>query len=289
MLRKRYLPLDGALHKRWLERAMVTPPVKWIGQSVTRLEDPPLVTGRAMSGTFHFHQLHMRVVRSDVAHGKIVAVDTRAAKALPGVVAVWSAADIPDIPPVDFREDRVEKLDPYRQPVLASDRVRYVGDPVAVVFADDPYLAEDAADLVTVEIEELAVMLDAEAAPGEFEPGRDTEATSSSRATATSTPRLATRMRLLSSTLSDRPPFRRAAGDARRHRPLRCGARHARAARRRQNSAPQPRAALRACWIALRRRSICTRSMSAAVSAFAASFIPRMCWSASPRCGSAAR
>jgi carbon-monoxide dehydrogenase large subunit len=118
----------------------------------------------------------MRVVRSDVAHGKIVAVDTRAAKALPGVVAVWSAADIPDIPPVGFREGRLEKLESYRQPVLATDRVRYVGDPIAVVFTDDPYVAEDAADLVTVDVRKLAVILDAEAAPGEFSPGRDTEA-----------------------------------------------------------------------------------------------------------------
>ena len=168
----------GLVHKRWLERAMVTQPVKWIGQSVTRLEDPPLVTGRGrFVGDISLpHQLHMRVVRSQVAHGTIIAVDTRAAKALPGVVAVWSAADIPDIPPVGFREGRLEKLEPYRQPVLATDRVRYVGDPVAAVFADDPYVAEDAADLVTVDIEELPVILDAEAAPGEFSPGRDTEA-----------------------------------------------------------------------------------------------------------------
>ena len=103
---------------------MVTQPVKWIGQSVPRLEDPPLVTGRGRYvGDISFpHQLHMRVVRSPVAHGRIIAVDTRAAMALPGVVAVWSAADIPDIPPVGFREGRLEKLEPYRQPVLATDR-----------------------------------------------------------------------------------------------------------------------------------------------------------------------
>ena len=64
-----------------------------------------------------------------------------------------------DDPPIDFREGRIEKLEPYRQPVLATDRVRYVGDPVAAVFADDPYIAEDAAELVTIEIEELPVLL----------------------------------------------------------------------------------------------------------------------------------
>jgi len=152
---------------------------RWIGQSVERLEDPPLVTGRGRyAGDISFpHQLHMRIVRSNHAHGKIVSIDTSAAKALPGVVAVWTAADIPEVPPVDFREGRIEKLEPYRQPVLATDRVRYVGDPVAAVFAEDAYIAEDAADLVTMEIDELPVLLDAEAEPGEFSPGRNTEAT----------------------------------------------------------------------------------------------------------------
>ena len=51
--------------------------------------------------------------------------------------------------PIDFRDDRVEQLVPHRQPLLARGRVRYVGEPVAVVFADDPYRAEDAAERVT--------------------------------------------------------------------------------------------------------------------------------------------
>jgi carbon-monoxide dehydrogenase large subunit/6-hydroxypseudooxynicotine dehydrogenase subunit gamma len=150
---------------------------RWIGQSVARLEDPPLVTGRGrFAGDIAFpHQLHMRVVRSNHAHGKIVAIDTEAARALPGVVAVWVAADIADVPPVDFREGRIERLEPWRQPVLAADQVRYVGEPVAAVFATDPYVAEDAADLVTIEVAELPVLLDATAEPAEFSPGRNTE------------------------------------------------------------------------------------------------------------------
>ena len=108
---------------------------KWIGMSVERLEDPPLVTGRGrFAGDINFpRQLHMRVVRSNHAHGKIISIDTSAAKALPGVVAVWTAADIPDIGPIDFREGAIEKLAPYRQPILAVGKVRYVGDPVAAV------------------------------------------------------------------------------------------------------------------------------------------------------------
>jgi carbon-monoxide dehydrogenase large subunit len=149
-----------------------------IGRSVPRLEDRPLLTGRGhFAGDISFpHQLHMRVVRSGVAHGRIVAVEAGAARALPGVFALWTAADIADVPPIDFREGRIERLEPYRQPVLARDRVRYVGEPVAAVFAADPYVAEDAADLIEIRIDELPVLLDASAAPGAFAPGRSTEA-----------------------------------------------------------------------------------------------------------------
>src|SRR5262247_458057 len=151
---------------------------KWIGQPVERLEDPPLVIGRGrFAGDISFpHQLHMRMVRSAQAHGHIVSIDTSTARALPGVFAVWTASDIADVPPVDFREGPIEKLAPYRQPVLATDRVRYVGDPIAAVFATDPYVAEDAADLVVVDIEELPVVLAADAEPFEFSPGRSSEA-----------------------------------------------------------------------------------------------------------------
>jgi carbon-monoxide dehydrogenase large subunit/6-hydroxypseudooxynicotine dehydrogenase subunit gamma len=152
---------------------------KWIGKSVARLEDPPLITGQGrFADDINFpHQLHMRIVRSNHAHGMIRTIDVSAARALPGVIAVWTSADIADVPPIDFREGSVEKLAPYRQPVLATDRVRYVGEPVAAVFAEHPYVAEDAAALVRVEIEELPAVLLAEAAPGEFSAGHNTEAT----------------------------------------------------------------------------------------------------------------
>src|SRR6266481_10085869 len=99
------------------------------------------------------------------------------ARALPGVVAVWTSADIADLSPIDFRADKSsEALKPFRQPALARGRVRYIGDPVAAVFAENPYLAEDAAELVRVEIEELPVVLSASDPPGEFEPDRSGEA-----------------------------------------------------------------------------------------------------------------
>jgi aerobic carbon-monoxide dehydrogenase large subunit len=162
-------------------RSVTVAPTKkpWIGQSVERLEDPPLVVGRGeFAGDINFpHQLHMRIVRSAHAHGRIVSIDATAALALPGVYAVWTAADIADVPPIDFREGSIPSLDPYRQPVLANGVVRYVGDPVAAVFAADPYIAEDAADVVEVEIDELPPLLDAAVKPVEYSPGHSSEAT----------------------------------------------------------------------------------------------------------------
>src|SRR5262245_52442777 len=150
----------------------------FVGRSVRRLEDEPLVTGRgAFAADISFpQQLHMRVVRSAHAHAKLRSIDVTAARAMPGVHAVWIASDVQQIPPIDFRLTRIEGLEPYRQPVLATDRLRYVGEPVALVFAEDAYLAEDAAELVAIEVEELPARLDAQEAPGEFGPGRSTEA-----------------------------------------------------------------------------------------------------------------
>jgi CO/xanthine dehydrogenase Mo-binding subunit len=150
---------------------------KVIGQSVRRLEDPPLLTGegRFVADLSFARQLQMRVVRSGHAHARIVSIDTSKAAAASGVVAVWCFADLPELPPIGLREGHIPHLEPYLQPVLARDRVHYVGEPVAVVFAEDAYLAEDAADLVGVEIEELPALLAAEDPPAEFAPGRSTE------------------------------------------------------------------------------------------------------------------
>ena len=112
----------------------------FVGKPVLRLEDRPLVTGRGrFAADINFpHQLHMRVVRSTQSHGRIRSIDPRRALAHPGVVAVWTAADVADVPPIDLREGRIEQFEPYRQPILARDYVRYVGEPVAVVFAEEP-------------------------------------------------------------------------------------------------------------------------------------------------------
>jgi len=151
---------------------------KVLGHPVPRIEDRPLVTGHGLyAGDVSFpHQLHMRMVRSSHAHARMVAIDASAARAHPGVVAVWTIDDIADLPPIDFRDPSAAALKPYRQPLLARGRVRYVGDPVAAVFAEDAYVAEDAAELVHLEVEPLAALMDAHEL-GEFDTGRATEPT----------------------------------------------------------------------------------------------------------------
>ena len=139
----------------------MTLPKKYVGRSVPRLEDRPLLLGQSrFAADISFPgQWHMRVVRSSVAHGKIKSTDATAALKLPGVHAVWTAADVAHIPPIPFRLTGLKTLDPYRQPVLAKEVVRYVGEPVAVIFADEEYLAEDAAELVDVQIDPLRATL----------------------------------------------------------------------------------------------------------------------------------
>src|SRR5262249_28985926 len=150
---------------------------RFIGRSVPRLEDRPLLTGQGrFAGDISFpDQWHMRVVRSPVAHGRLKSIDAKAALELQGVHAVWTYADIDDIPPIGFRLTGLVELEAYRQTALAQHYVRYVGEPVAAVFASDPYVAEDAADLVDIEIEPLPVILDAAGPPGPFDEQHDTE------------------------------------------------------------------------------------------------------------------
>jgi CO/xanthine dehydrogenase Mo-binding subunit len=150
---------------------------KVLGRSLPRLEDRALLMGcgRFVDDINFPHQLHLRIVRAQHAHGDIVSIDTETARTMLGVVAVWTGEDISDLPPIDFRDPAAEALKPYRQPALAQGRVRYVGEPVAAVFAEHAYLAEDAGNLVAVEIEERPPLLSASSDPREFAAGLSTE------------------------------------------------------------------------------------------------------------------
>ncbi|MQA85543.1 MAG: molybdopterin-dependent oxidoreductase [Streptosporangiales bacterium] len=150
----------------------------WFGRAVGRKEDVPLVTGHGryvadirLPGT-----LDVAFVRSPVAHASIRAIDTSAAWRSPGVVAVVTADTINDAvapftrfvdqerTPPDLEAAVRPEILPCPIEVLAGDRVRYVGEAVAAVVADTRYCAEDAAELVDVDYEELPVVTDPEAA-----------------------------------------------------------------------------------------------------------------------------
>ena len=126
-----------------------------IGQPVRRREDRPLVTG---SGCYAADvrpsgALHMAVVRSVEPHGVLRAIDLAPARSLPGVVGAFAAAGLPELhAALDDLDVPVERC----RRALARDRVRYVGEALAVVVAEHPYLAADAARAVAVEIEPLA-------------------------------------------------------------------------------------------------------------------------------------
>src|SRR5260221_868689 len=100
--------------------------------------------------------LHAAVLRSPHAHARLVSIDTKRARDLPGVHAVLTAADVPATAIIPNRVPAPQGTDKYLQPAIARDVVRFVGEPVAVVVADDPYLARDAADRIDVVYEPLA-------------------------------------------------------------------------------------------------------------------------------------
>lgn len=140
-----------------------------------RLEDARLLrgAGRFTADVALNRPLHLRVVRSVVAHGRLLGIETQAAR-LPGVVAILTADDLRDgsgaVPRVPIRTPTETDLSAYTQPVLAEGVVRYVGEPVAAVLAESPYVAEDAAELVDVLIEELPAHTSAAAALASADP-----------------------------------------------------------------------------------------------------------------------
>lgn len=151
------------------------------GGSFAQREHAPLLRGRGryLDDVDAANTLHVAFVRSAHAHARLVGVDVAAARALPGVVAVLVAGDLAGrVDPI------VARMDPdgdyrYRHtswPVLAGDRVRYVGEAIAAVVAEDRYAAEDAAEAVVVDYEPLPALTDADASLAEGAPSLHAEA-----------------------------------------------------------------------------------------------------------------
>jgi CO/xanthine dehydrogenase Mo-binding subunit len=125
---------------------MVKPQFKFVGQNVRRVDGIDKVTGKAkFTGDLVIPgMLHGKILRSLYPHARIKGIDFSAAQALPGVVAVLTAADLQDTHP--YYNGR---------PVIAIEKVRYVGEPVAAVAAVDEETAEEALSFIKVDYEEL--------------------------------------------------------------------------------------------------------------------------------------
>src|SRR6476659_2629682 len=144
---------------------MPTTPVlpKLVGQRIKRREDPRLIRGRAtyVDDVALVGMQHLAFKRSDVAHGRIRSIDTSAAKAMPGVEAVFTGTEIAEfLAPMPIGT-------PFPSPdhrAVATDTVRYSGEPVAVVVARDRYIARDAADAIVVSYDPLPAVVDVEQA-----------------------------------------------------------------------------------------------------------------------------
>src|SRR6266567_4398578 len=128
-----------------------------IGEAHPRLGGDRFVagTGRFVDDVHVPGMLHAAVLRSPHAHARLVSIDTKRARDLPGVHAVLTAADVPATAIIPNRVPAPKGTERYLQPALARDVVRYVGEPVALVVADDRYVAEDALDLIDVSYDPL--------------------------------------------------------------------------------------------------------------------------------------
>jgi len=127
-----------------------------IGQPMRRIEDERLITGRGRyAGDIKLDGLlHIAFVRSPMPHARIVAVDTSAAKTMPGVVAIWTASDLPEVAPglSDFGPTGIVQRG---RPILTTDEVNYVGEAYALVVAETEYQARDAAEAIAAELDPL--------------------------------------------------------------------------------------------------------------------------------------
>ncbi len=135
----------------------------FIGSPVQRVEDLRFLRGRGqyIDDLVRPNQLYAAILRSSVAHGRIRSIDTKAASAIPGVQRVITAKDIgPKVPTIVIRLQPLPQLEPFQQPVIAHDKVRYVGEPLAVVLAESFAIAEDALEHIAVDIEPLPAVAD---------------------------------------------------------------------------------------------------------------------------------
>jgi hypothetical protein len=135
----------------------------YVGSRVKRKEDLRLLRGigKYVGDIHRVGMVHAAILRSTCAHARIIRIDSSRAVMLPGVIGVLTARNMPGLKTIPMRTGRIPGLERSQQTPIATDKVRYVGEPVAVVVAENRYLAEDALELVDVEYETLGAVTDA--------------------------------------------------------------------------------------------------------------------------------
>jgi carbon-monoxide dehydrogenase large subunit len=135
--------------------------MSYVGEPVERIEDLRLLHGRGqyVDDLHRDGMVHAVILRSPIPHGRIRNIDLAKARSMPGVRAVYTAHDIAPgnskVPEIPVRLMPIEQLVPFAQPVIARSKVRYVGEPMAIVVADTPAQAEDALEAIELDIEPL--------------------------------------------------------------------------------------------------------------------------------------
>ena len=137
-----------------------------IGSPIERIEDLRFLRGRGqfVDDIAPKGMLHVAILRSSIAHGRIRKIDCGVALNWPGVRAVFTAADVIQsvghVPLITMRQELLPEFARYQQPVIARDKVRYVGEPIAVVVAESAAVAEDALEAIGLDIEPLPPVAD---------------------------------------------------------------------------------------------------------------------------------
>jgi carbon-monoxide dehydrogenase large subunit len=141
-----------------------------IGSPIERIEDLRFLRGRGefVDDVVRANVLHAAILRSSVAHGRIRSIDCAVVLTRPGVRAVITAADVSqelgNVPTITLRQELLPEFTRYQQPVIAHEKVRYVGEPLAVVVAESAAAAEDALEAIVIDIESLPVVADRDSA-----------------------------------------------------------------------------------------------------------------------------
>ena len=134
---------------------------KYVGKNVLRFEDERLLNGNGQyTADINFPGMyHVAFLRSEISHGEIISIDLEEAKKLENVYGIFLYDDLKHISPI-ISKSNMKKYLPTKQHILCKKKIRYLGEPIAVIVAKNRYIAEDAISLINIELKELEPIID---------------------------------------------------------------------------------------------------------------------------------